>query len=279
MPIPRVTVSVVAHRTSPALLDSLFASLSNEQLHRVYLLENSPTPLLQQWSKQHIKQIPNLIYRHIENRGYGAAHNVALREALKDDSDYHLVVNPDVRWSGSVLQPMTAYLDTHPDVAQIMPLTRYPDGRLQHTCRMLPSPIDLIARRLPSWLTRRRMHRYLLPPQAYKSIINGPYLLGCFMLFRCEALRQEGLFDERFFMYPEDIDITRRLHRHWRTLYWPEVEIIHDHAAASRHSLHMLCIHIKNMILYFNKYGWLHDAERRRFNKDLQCQVDMICNP
>ena len=70
-------------------------------------------------------------------------------------------------------------------------------------------------------------------------------------------------------MYPEDIDITRRIHRRWRTLYWPGTDIIHQHAAASRRNPRMFAIHLINMARYFNKWGWLRDEERDLFNSRL----------
>ncbi len=89
------------------------------------------------------------------------------------------------------------------------------------------------------------------------------------MFLRCSAINKVGLFDERFFMYPEDIDLTRRIHRHFRTVSFPDVTVIHDHRAQSYHDPRLLRIHIVNMIRYFNKWGWLFDSERRRFNSPL----------
>ena len=75
-------------------------------------------------------------------------------------------------------------------------------------------------------------------------------------------------FDERFFMYSEDIGITRRIHRFFRTVYYQEVSVYHLHAAESYHSRRMLRIHIQTMIGYFNKWGWIFDGERRHFNRE-----------
>lgn len=93
------------------------------------------------------------------------------------------------------------------------------------------------------------------------------------MFFRVEALKDVGLFDERFFMYPEDIDITRRMHAKYRTMFYPFVSIVHAHAAASKTNKKMLKIHILNMIKYFNKWGWLFDKERKQFNAQLQREI------
>jgi GT2 family glycosyltransferase len=86
------------------------------------------------------------------------------------------------------------------------------------------------------------------------------------MFLRTKALTVSGLFDERFFMYPEDIDLSRRIHEHYDTLYYPHVFITHKHEAASYRNYKMLWIHIKNMVKYFNKWGWFKDKKREEIN-------------
>ena len=92
-----------------------------------------------------------------------------------------------------------------------MPKVYYPNGELQYLCKLIPTPFDLMFKRfLPSSIVERRMIKFQLRFTKYNKIMNVPYLSGCFMFFRISALQDIGLFDERFFMYPEDIDITRR---------------------------------------------------------------------
>ena len=86
------------------------------------------------------------------------------------------------------------------------------------------------------------------------------------MFLRTKALKDVGLFDERFFMYPEDIDLTRRIHRKYRTVFYPEVSIVHHHAQSSYVNFRMLMIHSWNLIKYFNKWGWIVDNERHVVN-------------
>jgi GT2 family glycosyltransferase len=94
------------------------------------------------------------------------------------------------------------------------------------------------------------------------------------MFLRTEALTKIGLFDERFFMYPEDIDLTRRIHKEYRTVMYPYAEVIHAHAVESYHSKKMLWIHISNMIKYFNKWGWFFDNERKKINQEILKELD-----
>ena len=99
--------------------------------------------------------------------------------------------------------------------------------------------------------------------------LNVPYQVGCFMMIRTAAAKAIGGFDERFFMYPEDIDLSRRLRQDHIVLYYPAVSIIHAHAAASYRNLRMLRIHADNMIRYFRKWGVWSDRQRRQFNGDV----------
>lgn len=260
----KVRVSVVLHRTPEPLLASLMESvLRSDKVEKIIMVDNSPDRRLEAFAAT----FPLTEYHYVENRGYGAGHNVALRESLKSDADYHLVVNPDVRWKGDVISEMGEFMDSHPEAGLSMPLTFYPDGKLQHSCRLIPTPLDLILRRfLPPFLMKGQRRRFILAAWPHDTVENIPYLLGSFMFFRLETLRRTGLFDERFFMYPEDIDMSRRVHAVSSTLFNPHTSIVHDHAAASRYSLRMLRIHIVNMIKYFNKWGWCFDRERREVN-------------
>jgi len=72
-----------------------------------------------------------------------------------------------------------------------------------------------------------------------------------------------------YFMYAEDIDLTRRMHERYRTIFYPRVSIVHVHRAESRHSFKMLKVHIVSLVKYFNKWGWLFDRQRRRFNRQV----------
>jgi GT2 family glycosyltransferase len=151
-----------------------------------------------------------------------------------------------------------------------MPRVLYPDGRLQYLCKLLPTPKTLIVRRFLASLKstlQRENFRYELQSSGYDKILDVPFLSGCFMFLRTEALRKVGLFDERFFLYTEDADLTRRIHRHYRTVFFPEATIYHHHARGSYKTPWLLWCNILSAIRYFNKWGWVRDAERDRFNR------------
>ena len=188
------------------------------------------------------------------NLGYGKAHNIA--------------INSDIRVKAEQIEEMAAWMDAYPEVGQLMPRVVSEDGTPQYLAKRLPSPWDVAARRfIPGWQNTRRNKWYELRDKDLTHPLNAPYLSGCFMLLRTQAVLEAGLFDERYFMYPEDIDLTRSIHRRWLTIYQPQWTIVHAHKRASYHSTRMLWIHIQNLCRYFNKYGWFFDKERWRMNK------------
>lgn len=236
-----------------------------QALHRVYIVDNSPEPFA-------IRVSDRVQYIHTgKNLGYGRAHNIAIRDSIYDQVPLHLVMNSDILVKAADIDTLCAFVLSQPAVGQLMPRVVNPDGELQHLCKMLPTPLDVFGRRfLPAAWMRKRNARYELHDADYSRPMNVPYLSGCFMLLRTEAVQKARLFDERYFMYPEDIDLTRTIHRDYLTLYYPAITIVHNHKKASYQSWRMLWVHIVNMCRYFNKWGWLFDAERRQFNTETE---------
>ena len=77
-------------------------------------------------------------------------------------------------------------------------------------------------------------------------------------------------------MYFEDFDLMRRIHNVSKTIFYPNVSIIHDHAKESYKSNKMLILHIKSAIKYFNKWGWIFDKERKEMNKRILEELKKI---
>ncbi len=238
--------------------------LQSNDVNRIYWIDNSPTPTTQP------PQLSERIEYHYNNHnlGYGAAHNIAIRESIYHDIPFHLVINPDITLTLEALDTMLQFIQQQHRVGCLMPRVLYPDGTQQYLCKLLPTPLDVITRRfLPKQWFYKRNRRYEMRDSGYNQIMNIPYLSGCFMLLRTKAVQQARLFDEQFFMYPEDMDLTRRIHRDYLTVYFPHATIIHNHEKASYKSIKMFWIHAINMCRYFNKWGWFCDKERDLFNQ------------
>lgn len=262
-----VSASIVLYKNFPKLVLRAINSFLNTNLNVIlYLVDNSPDNELKK-----IVSDERIVYIHNKkNTGFGAAHNIAMKEIL-DKSSYHLVLNPDIYFHTGVIENLYEFMNKNEDVGLVMPKVLYPDGRMQYLCKMLPTPFNVFARRfLPFKDYLKKINDiYELQFTGYNKIMNVPYLSGCFMFLRVKVLKEIGLFDEKFFMYFEDTDLTRRVNRKYKTLFYPLVSVYHEYGKESYKSLKLLFIHAVAAIRYFNKYGWFFDKEREVINKKL----------
>lgn len=261
------TVSLVTFKAKMEEIMPVVSGVIASSCSRFYIVDNADDPQLARavaaLGSEKITYIPS------ENNGFGAGHNIAIRRSIADGEMFHFIVNPDISFAPGTLEKIVEFMVEQPDVGLLMPKTLNSDGSLQYNCKLVPTPADLIFKRfLPGFMKRKRMERFMMKQYDHNSILEVPYLCGCFMAFRNDVLKKSGVFDERFFLYPEDIDITRRIwHAGFKALYFPEVEVVHAHTQASYKSLKMLWCHIWNMIRYFNKWGWLCDPLRNELNR------------
>jgi len=259
---------VLYHDEKVQLMRAIESFLSTRLSVKLYLIDNS--------SNDNLKELEKLDNRIVyifnnANLGYGKAHNIAIKKSIGDGVPYHLVLNPDVYFDKGVIEELYEYMEENPDVGSVMPKVLYPDGELQYLCKLLPTPLDLILRRfIPSkkWKEKRN-EIYELRFTGYDKIMNIPYLSGCFMFLRVDILKKVGLFDERFFMYLEDTDLSRRIYRVTKNIFYPYVHIYHEYGKGSYKNKKLLMYHIQSAIKYFNKWGWFNDSERKKINQEI----------
>jgi GT2 family glycosyltransferase len=264
--------SIVLYHTPKAEIIKLLDCIEKSYIDIIYIIDNSSDDNFRFLEKKYKK----VRYIHNKNLGYGTSHNIALHEAIDEDSDFHLILNPDIRFSPESISMLISYMQEHDDVVYILPKVIYPDGTIQYLCKLLPTPFDLMFRRfIPNIKFVHKLNdRYVLRNSGYDKIINPPCLSGCFMFLRMTTIMENNLFfDERFFMYCEDFDFIRRLHRVGKTIFYPNVSIIHDHAKESYKSKKMMLEHIKSAVKYFNKWGWFFDKERKIMNKQILDEI------
>jgi GT2 family glycosyltransferase len=195
------------------------------------------------------------------NIGFGAGHNLALR---KSEARYALVLNPDVWIDEDALVHAIEFMEHHAHCALLSPGALEVDGARQYLCKRYPSIFDLFLRGLaPGWLRRpfqRRLARYEMRDLIDDRVVWDPPLVsGCFMLFRTPVFERIGGFDERFFLYFEDFDISLRTAREDRIAYVPQVRIMHYGGQAARKGAHHIRLFIRSAALFFRLHErkWL----------------------
>lgn len=241
-----------------ATLDSL---LSADIIKKIVLVDNGGCDWANSVDNSKICYI-----KADRNGGFGYGHNLAINQ-YAHLSDYFLICNPDISFASEELEKLYEVAKQF-QVGLFSPKIIYPDRSEQFGQRLLPSPLNLFARRfLPKNISQKLDDRYLLKTFTINEPTSIPNLSGSFMLFRSECLIALNGFDERYFMYMEDIDLSRRCAVRFGVLYVPEAYVTHEHKQASYKDKDLLKAHIVSAIHYFNKWGWLFDKQRRQINR------------
>ena len=268
-----LTISIVLYNTDFKEVENVVSKFINTiYKHRIFLVDNSPKDTF----KNNFKDNNNVEYIFTgKNIGFGSGHNIAINK-VKNDTKYHLVLNADVDFEISIIDGIFKYMEKHEDVGLLAPKILNPDGSIQYSSKLLPTPLNLIVRRfLPIKKVQDFFnYKYEFRFSNFDRIIEVPYLMGCFMFINSKVFKDIDGFDERFFMYPEDIDLTRRIYEKHKTIYFPEVTIVHKYGKGSYKSYKLLYYHATSMIKYFNKWGWIWDGKRRKINKSILSQFD-----
>lgn len=265
-----VSASIVLYKSELSEIVKLVKCLCD--IHSLFIIDNSPTNELST-----IVSFSNVQYIHNpSNPGFGAAHNIAIIKALEIGSKHHFVVNPDVYFEGDVISSMVSYMELDPEIGMIMPQILNLDGSVQNLPKLFPSPFSILFRKLqrPKAYYDKFINKYELRFVQKDVIYNAPILSGCFTLLNLEAIQKIGMYDDKFFMYFEDWDLSRRMHVKYKTIYFPKVSIYHGYESGANKSSRLFKIFIKSAITYFNKWGWFFDKERQILNKKALAQFN-----
>ena len=173
-----------------------------------------------------------------ENLGFTRGNNWAIRLAR---GRYVALLNPDTAVQPGALRTLVAFLDGHPDVGVAAPKLLFPDGSVQSSRRRFPRPATGFVEStvLERWLGRSRLVReYRLDDRPADESHDVDWVVGAAMVVRREAFAQAGLFDERFFMYSEEVDLCRRIRAAgWRVVYRPDAAVVHHEGRSSEQNL------------------------------------------
>lgn len=187
-----------------------------------------------------------------KNIGFGAGHNSIID---KLDSDYHAIINPDIILRDDVISKMVDYMEKNRDIGMLSPEIRFPDGRPQILGKKFPLPQYLIASRLRGKKPGRLLSEYAMLDCDLTEPMPIQNATGCFMFIRTELFRQIGGFDERYFMYFEDVDLTKKVNRVSKVIYYPGATVYHEWGRESKKNMKLKLVQLQSMIKFYSKWG------------------------
>lgn len=204
-------------------------------------------------------ELPLQIINLEQNNGFGAAVNCALPLAR---GRYLLPMNSDIIFMEDCLPGAVAYLDEHEDTGILVPRLLTGDGELQYSARTFYSLATIMVRRTPlGKLLPGITRRHLYQDRNHETIFPVDWGQGAALLVRRGLVQEGKLFDERFFLYFEDVDLCARS---WaqglQILYYPPLSLVHHHRRESAASPFgsQGRQHLRSLMRFWRKWGTLN---------------------
>ena len=239
----RVSISVVSHGQGALVKDVLsdLARFATQANFEVILTVNIPEQLPFQTADFPYRIVT---VKNTTVKGFGENHNKAAELAT---GGWFCVMNPDIKL---VENPFPTLMAEAQRVggALIAPAVMSPTGELENSVRRFPT-LRLLARKVLDHYDGR----YMFNPR--DATFSADWVAGMFMLFRTEAFRAQGGFDENFFLYYEDVDICVRFWKAGLLVFaCPKALVIHDARRSSHRNLRYMRRHLSSMAQYFVKH-------------------------
>ena len=249
--MPELSISIVSHRQI-RLVELLLADIRQNcpsDSIEVILTVNVDEPLSLSTNDY---AFPIQIIRNAVPKGFGENHNAAFQKAT---GDYFCVLNPDIRFSSDPFPALIAQT-REASVGVVAPLVTNCEGVCEDSARQFPSPSEIIRKAFGG---KSVMHADITC-----RISNPDWVAGMFMLFTHKIFQEIGGFNERFFLYYEDVDLCARLTlAGYRIVLCSDVSVVHDARRSSHKNLRFMRLHLVSMLRFFSSSVYRKLRRRR----------------
>lgn len=251
--MPTVSAAIVSYNSSDKIVEAATSLISNTKKYplKLYIVDNCSQDNTQSIVENKIKEA--VLIKSDKNGGFGYGHNKVLPFL---ESDYHIIVNPDIIVKDDVVSKMVDYLEERKDISMAMPNIINTDGTNQYLPKKKPKLKYLFGGRFERFggVFKKWRREYTMYGEYDKTPVEIDFCSGCFTMIRTDVFKKIGGFDERYFMYFEDADLTRQAKDYGKTMLLPQLSVVHEWERASSKKLKYLIIQIKSMRQYFRKW-------------------------
>ena len=261
--MPTLSASIVVYTGAPEAMTAAQSVLKYTRRYdlTLYLIDNASPDgsgevleralergVLSCRPNQHVEVI-----RSFENRGFGSGHNL-----VRDDltSDYHFILNPDILIESDVLSDMADWMEGHPYAVMARPGLRFPSGEVQVLPLRRCSVRALVYRQLPFLKFWKKYNdRYVMADVDLTVPTRIEFCTGSFAMLRTRVFQKIGGFDEKYFMYVEDADLTQKACKEGEVYILPQFRAIHVWHRAAHNDWSHFKMQFRSMLRYFFKWG------------------------
>jgi len=231
----KITVVVVNHNSQEIIecLKSVYSTIKAQ--FEVFVVDNNSSDDSVARIKKEFLKVK--IIENTENKGYGKACNQAIKIA---QGKHILILNPDIILEKNTVEKLLNYLEQNKDAKIVSCKLKNSDESVQDSHREFPTISGLLKRQIKTrFRTKKIETKEIFEPT------KVDWVSGAFML-----MRDKYYFDERFFLYFEDVDLCKTI---GDVYYYPLVSATHLAKRESSKSFKLIILHIKSMIQYFSK--------------------------
>lgn len=240
-------------------LVSLYKDINNSGLDiAITVVDNNSGDGIDIFLKEKYPDIKCLMQS--ENVGFGKSQNRGIKEV---EAKYYFALNPDTEFpeGQSVIKKMYDFMENHPKIGMIGPKIINLDGSLQYSCWRFPRSLQPLYQRTKFGQTKRgskKVSHHHMKDFRHDETRPVDAIMGSAMFVRKEAIDKVGLFDERFWMYFEDIDWCLRMwEAHWPVYYVHDIVIRHAHGRGSAKVPGVFRALIKNKLARVHLLSWI----------------------
>ena len=255
---------IVTYNNSDNIERTLKSMCANvDEQVQIYVVDNNSTDNTVEIIKQKFPEVT--IIENRDNKGFGHGHNAILNQI---NSDYHFIINPDILFSDNIIKKISDFLDENADIAMVVPKFIYENGNEQFTPKLQPTLKYMLGGRFERFGNpfKRWRDEYTMRGKTISEPVDVGFCSGCFVAIRTDVFKKVGGFDERYFLYNEDADLTRMAKKYGRTVYAPQFVVTHLWERAYMKSPKYFLIQISSMFKYF--YKWRKNGKYVGKNND-----------
>ncbi len=247
----KVTGSIVTYNNSNIIYQCIQSVLEQTQDidFTLYVVDNGSTDKTPEIIKDHFDGQVRFIQNE-RNEGFGGGHNRVMNEV---QSDYHVVINPDITLAENTISRLCGYMEENPDVLMTTPKILNDDGTEQFLPKYCPSIRYVIVSKIKPFRYLRR--RYTRQEEIFTRPTEVEFCTGCFFVIRTGLLKELGGFDPRYFMYCEDADLSRRVRLRGKIIFYPMTCATHKWERDNTKSMKGMLRFMTSLFQYFCKWG------------------------
>jgi len=264
----KILISVVTYNTDDIFLKQTLKKLLNFPNIYISIFDNGSSEELKTFAHDN-----SVLYNRSRNIGFGRGHNknISLFLEKKIKTDYVLILNPDVDIGFEEINKLTKSIKDWPNAVIASPLLLNTDSSVQNFVRLFPSFFGILLR-----FFRINIINYA---EKIKDTFNVPFIHGACYLISVDNFIKFAGFDEKYFLYCEDLDLCRKINESGGDIIViPEVKAIHLFNRQSSKSIYLFLIHLRSLLTYYFKWGFFNSLKVKKINKSFENKINNNIN-